>query len=145
MPASLPAKGLSDAANDWLQAYADLLGGEHGDYDFARTISAAYRLRDIEERDGHRSSPRYQEAVAELVRRGLREPEPEPELITFTAAAEAIADAWGETPRRVHFFVRWLPQVYADGRHWYRAADVRKFIETDGRAFAAIRPRRTAG
>ncbi len=144
MPASLPAKDLSDPPADWLEAYAVLLCEDDCGDSFVREIEAIYRLRDIEVRDGYRRSPRYQEAVAELVRRGLREPEPEPELITRTAAADAIAAAWGEARARVRYFVSWLPVVHRGGRQWYRTADVRRFIETDGRAYADITSRRTA-
>jgi hypothetical protein len=133
MPANSPARDLSEAPDDWLQAYAILLDEDNASEDkFVRHIEAIYKLREIEDRDGHRGAS-FEEVKAELIRRGLRETDPEPEFMTRSATVAAIKERDGCKLHQARYLASLLPCFTKDGHKWltgpqrYRIADVKEF------------------
>lgn len=131
MPATMPAKDPSDAPDDWLQAYVIYLSEDgEGDDSFADKIKAICRMHDIAKREGGRTwHVPYEEAKAELVRRGLREPDPEPEFFSRSETIAAIKEKLGCKLPEARFWAHPLPfKRDNSGRQWYRREDVRSFL-----------------
>lgn len=140
MPATAPARDLSNAPDDWLQARAAWLDEDNASHDkFVHQIEAIYRMREIAEREGREWRASFEEVKAELVRRGLREPDPDPEFMTRSATVAAIKEKFGCDLRRARYWAGLLPAVTEDGRdwnisrgrQWYRKADVEAILSDE--------------
>lgn len=120
MPATMPASDLSGAPDDWLQAVAALLDEDDaGEEKFAHQIEAIYKMREIARREGRNWHAPFEEVKAELIRRGLREPDPEPEFMTRSAAVAAIREkCQNRKLQHARFFADLLPSWTEDGRKW---------------------------
>lgn len=134
MPATVPAwtpgdPDISDAPDDWLQAWFVYVNEEpRGEDDFAQRIQAIYTLRDIERRDGVRRYATWQEAKAELIRRGLREPDPEPEFIGRADTIAAIREHMNVGLHEARYWATFIKSFQRNGRQWYRREDLRAFF-----------------
>jgi hypothetical protein len=130
MPATMPASDLSEAPDDWLRERFILLDEDAGEDKFAREIEAIYRLR-----EDRRWRGSFEETKAELIRRGLREPDPEPEFMTRSATVAAVKEhdscTLQKARRTVDIFLTPLTEdgrKWITGRQWYRIADVKEFL-----------------
>ena len=135
MPASSPARDLSEAPDDWLQAYYTWINeDDSGDDRFALHMQAIYRMRDIAEREGRSWHAPFEEVKAELIRRGLREPDPDPEFMSRSATVAVIKEKTGYKLHQARYLANLLPHYAEDGGKWlyngkwYRIADVRELL-----------------
>lgn len=77
-------------------------------------------VREIEERDGRRRYASFEEVKADLTRRCLREPDPEPEFMTRTEAITAIRMHMECDLHRARFWAPYIPSRDVYGRKWFR-------------------------
>ena len=71
----MPSIRLSELPTDWLEAFADYVGEDgsgNPDATFGRRIAAAFRMREIERREGRPLSASADAGLAELARRSSR-------------------------------------------------------------------------
>ena len=138
MPATVPAWDLSEVPGDWLQAYVDWLDeDDRGDDKFARQMNAIYQMRDIAKASGASWHPGFEQAKAELIRRGLRDPDPEPVTVGRAAAVAAVREKDGCDIHRARFFIDLLTPVTEDGgrwiygRKWYLKTDLADLLRDE--------------